>query len=117
MRKFTIVAAAMVLSGCVGGHLVGVKGSPRHICYEAGHQPGTAAFNDCWQAGSQQAQRDLINALAVGTAVVGAQQGGTGSALVKEIPATKTSTRQVCRADPLRTDVVGNPLYICDSVD
>ena len=38
------VVAIIALPGCA----TGVRGSPRRICADAGHQPGTQEFTACW---------------------------------------------------------------------
>lgn len=45
------IKTSLLLAGlaCLaGGCATGAPGSSRRICYEAGFQPGTAAFTDCW---------------------------------------------------------------------
>ncbi|MDP9415512.1 MAG: hypothetical protein M3Q08_15820 [Pseudomonadota bacterium] len=50
--KLLLCAAAgatMMLTGCVDGKLVGMKGSARRVCYEQGLQPGTPEHSSCWK--------------------------------------------------------------------
>src|SRR4051812_29343762 len=45
----SIACALSLLPGCAGGQLIGVKGSPRRICYDEGLTPGSAEFSNCWR--------------------------------------------------------------------
>lgn len=47
LAKSIIAAGALCLltAGCA----TGMAGSSRRICYDAGFQPGTQAYTDCWQ--------------------------------------------------------------------
>lgn len=51
----------------------GVAGSPRRICANAGYQPGTQEFTDCWHGErSRQFQGDAAG-IAIGLGVIAAQ--------------------------------------------
>lgn len=81
------VAAAATIGGCA----TGVKGSARRTCYDAGLQPGTAGFDDCWKA---MAHRD--NAAALNTALgVAAAYGVMQSGAVPAARAPFSSNRHL----------------------
>lgn len=44
MRRISVLLLVVLLGGCV----TGARGSSRRVCYDAGFQPGTQAFTDCW---------------------------------------------------------------------
>lgn len=44
MRRISILLVLLTLAACA----TGARGSSRRICYDAGFQPGTQAFTDCW---------------------------------------------------------------------
>jgi hypothetical protein len=45
LQIIVVATAAFALAGCA----TGVRGSPRRICADAGYQPGTAEFSNCWR--------------------------------------------------------------------
>lgn len=49
-RNVTTAIVVGILSLAVAACATGVKGSPRRICYDAGYQPGTAEFSNCWKS-------------------------------------------------------------------
>lgn len=50
------IGAGCMLAGCA----TGTKGSARRLCYDSGLQPGSQAFENCWQG---IAARDTAEAL------------------------------------------------------
>lgn len=44
-----MASGILLLPSCAGGQLIGVKGSPRRACYDAGLTPGSAEFSNCWR--------------------------------------------------------------------
>ena len=63
MRKAIILLSAVLLAGCA----TGMKGSPRRICYDAGLQPGTSTFTDCWhRVRDEQLSGDLSALVGMG---------------------------------------------------
>jgi len=48
MIRPLIVAAPILALVSLAGCATGMAGSSRRICYDAGFQPGTQAFTDCW---------------------------------------------------------------------
>lgn len=63
------VGACCVLAGCA----TGTKGSARRHCYDSGLQPGTQAFENCWQgiAAHDNAQvLSTVGEVAAGYAIV-----------------------------------------------
>lgn len=64
----SIAAAAMAIS-LISGCATGAKGSARRQCYDAGLQPGTPAFSNCWQGIARSDTGAVLDGL-VGAAVV-----------------------------------------------
>jgi len=54
----------MILGGCA----TGMKGSARRACYDAGLQPGTPEFSNCWQGIARKDNAAALNSI-VGAAV------------------------------------------------
>lgn len=50
MRRIIGLVAVIILAGLASACATGVKGSARNICYEAGYQPGTQQFSNCWKS-------------------------------------------------------------------
>ncbi len=70
--RIAIGIVALVLAACA----TGAPGSARRSCYDAGLQPGTSAFEDCWKRiRDQQMAGTLSDVAAVGliTAAAAAQ--------------------------------------------
>jgi hypothetical protein len=65
-RVIWVVGAALLIAGCA----TGAPGSARNICYKAGYQPGTEAFESCWKG-----ERDRQFAGDAGAMLVGAAAG------------------------------------------
>lgn len=100
MRHFGLVltscVAVLVLSGCA----TGVKGSPRRECYDAGLQPGTAEFENCWRSIARSQGTILYDDPAVvdlltgainarnarNSPVAGAAEAATGSSAISAQP-------------------------------
>lgn len=60
-RNVRTVILVSVTACLMGACATGMKGSARRQCYDAGLQPGTQAFEQCWQG---IAARDTAQALA-----------------------------------------------------
>lgn len=59
--------------GCaVGGCATGARGSSRRMCSDAGFQPSTQAFTDCWTRIRDQQLSDLGPSLFLGVMAVAA---------------------------------------------
>lgn len=63
-RIVPIALTALLLAGCA----TGAPGSARRMCYDAGLQPGTAEFSDCWKARASADTNEVLG----GALVVGA---------------------------------------------
>jgi len=50
MSRLLALVAVFALSLVIAGCATGVKGSPRRICYDAGYEPGTLEFSNCWKS-------------------------------------------------------------------
>ena len=67
MMAFTI-GAGCLLAGCA----TGMKGSARRQCYDSGLQPGSQAFENCWQGIAARDNAQVLSTLgevAVGYAI------------------------------------------------
>lgn len=65
-RNILSALAVLVLAGCA----TGAPGSARNLCYKAGYQPGTEAFENCWKG-----ERDRQFAADGGAMLIGAAAG------------------------------------------
>lgn len=82
MRK-TLLAAAVV-AVLLGGCATGMKGSARRQCYDAGLQPDTPEFGDCWKAIARRDNAEVLGAVAtVGAAAVIADSARPAPSIVE----------------------------------
>lgn len=74
-KAITAGAGALMLAGCA----TGAPGSSRRMCYDAGFQPGTAAFTNCWQRiRDQQFATDLPLILGITAGVAAGMAANRG---------------------------------------
>lgn len=66
--KMTTAIVVGVLSLVIAACATGVKGSPRRICYDAGYQPGTAEFSNCWKSVRNEMFKSDAAAIGIGAA-------------------------------------------------
>jgi hypothetical protein len=90
------------LSGCA----TGINGSPRRICYDAGYQPKTQAFTDCWhKVRDQQFAGDLVPFLIGANAVMPAGRSAPPTPTIdleKSPPKPAPVIKLTTDSDPLR---------------
>ena len=79
MRAGIIGLCGIVVT--LGACATGMKGSARRACYDAGLQPGTPEFSNCWQGIARRDNAAALNSI-VGAAVgYGIMQSAPGPAL------------------------------------
>lgn len=61
------LASLALVDGCT----TGVRGSPRRLCADAGYQPGTADFSNCWHRVRDQMLAPDLQALGTAAITVG----------------------------------------------
>jgi hypothetical protein len=85
-RWLAPIFGVLVFSGCA----TGAPGSSRRICYEAGFQPHTQEFTDCWhRIRSQQFSQDgqiFLGMLGIAAASQSQPARGQGEPLYPQTP-------------------------------
>lgn len=89
-----LAAVAPVVSGAlVSGCATGVLGSPRRICYDAGYQPGTQEFSDCWKSVRNDMFKSDATAMGIGAAAAVAVSRNNSADVIHLPNSTLTANR------------------------
>ena len=75
------IGAGCLLAGCA----TGMKGSARRQCYDSGLQPGSQAFENCWQGIAARDNAQVLSTLgevAVGYAIINSAPAPSGYSTV-----------------------------------
>ena len=74
--------AGLLLAGCA----TGMRGSSRRVCADAGFQPGTSAFTDCWHRIRDQQFAADAPAILLGFVMVAAANAPPPAAPARSYP-------------------------------